>query len=496
MLALSLSLCLGLAAVIPDVGGGDGGGLPAWAMVDPNVELVEFSAADRAAALAAGPLDWREKGAVTTPTSQGRCSTCAYFAGVAAVEGAWKLAGHPLVKLSEQEEIDCYNNGGYAMPNMERGIARIGDAPLANHSDPNITGCRGVTNCSHAKAHAFAKIDGIRGSKSHEDPDVLALLQSGPAAVSVDAGPYNEYHGGVLNCSAEGQHHVDHANALVGYGVQPPPKRCPEQPKNASYATFCGTAFLLGSGGRQWWAAPKVEPKTLEECCALCADTVGTPANGPAWNTPRCGAANWQDGKCTMMATDPTGHHLPGMANPAPAGANVSACVPFKRAPIREDPVGYWILKNSWGPGFGMGGYAYLLFGNNCMRGVTQPYICPGPACPPPPPPPPVPKIASLAECVAKAAGCKDASFVSFSIKNSVCSWYQGCTFTNSSLRRFAGNGTDYVSAVVKTTKGAPAAGTEAVGCCGDLYECARSPLADQGANCNTANKGVWDIYK
>ena len=63
VMALSLSLCLGLAAVIPDVGG-DGGGLPAWAMVDPNVELVEFSAADRAAALAAGPLDWREKGAV------------------------------------------------------------------------------------------------------------------------------------------------------------------------------------------------------------------------------------------------------------------------------------------------------------------------------------------------------------------------------------------------------------------------------------------------
>lgn len=63
---------------------------------------------------------------------------------------------------------------------------------------------------------------------------MLALLQSGPAAVSVDAGPYNEYHGGVLNCSAVGQHHVDHANALVGYGVQPPPKKCPEQPTNAS----------------------------------------------------------------------------------------------------------------------------------------------------------------------------------------------------------------------------------------------------------------------
>jgi len=26
----------------------------------------------------------------------------------------------------------------------------------------------------------------------------------------------------------------------------------------ARYATYCGTAFLLGSGGREWWGAPKV----------------------------------------------------------------------------------------------------------------------------------------------------------------------------------------------------------------------------------------------
>ena len=154
---------------------------------------VSFSLEAKRAALNAGPLDWRSRGAVTPPTSQGRCSTCAYFAGVAAVEGAWKLAGNPLVKLSEQEEIDCYNNAGYAMPNMVHGIARAVDAPLANHSDPTISGCRGITNCSHAKAHAFAWINGTRGSKSHNDPDVLALLQSGPAAVSVDAGPYNGY---------------------------------------------------------------------------------------------------------------------------------------------------------------------------------------------------------------------------------------------------------------------------------------------------------------
>ena len=164
---------------------------PRFLPTTSNTEVIEFTEPELQRAFAAGPIDWRFRGAVTPPTSQGRCSTCAYFAGVAAVEGAWKLAGHPLVKLSEQEEIDCYNNADYAMLNILNGIARAADAPLANHSDPNITGCRGITNCSYAKAHAFAYINGTRGSKTHNDPDVLALLRSGPVAVSIDAGPYN-----------------------------------------------------------------------------------------------------------------------------------------------------------------------------------------------------------------------------------------------------------------------------------------------------------------
>eukprot|EP00729_Bicosta_minor_P026728 gene26728-27165_t len=61
---------------------------------------------------AAGPLDWVSKGAVTHPTSQGRCATCQDYSAAADIEGAYATAGNPLTKLSEQEMIDC--GGGQA----------------------------------------------------------------------------------------------------------------------------------------------------------------------------------------------------------------------------------------------------------------------------------------------------------------------------------------------------------------------------------------------
>ena len=65
------------------------------------------------------------------------------------------------------------------------------------------------------------RIDGTRAPASHNDTDVLALLQKGPMAVSIDSSPYEGYSGGIISCSASPPyHHVDHANALVGYGIQ------------------------------------------------------------------------------------------------------------------------------------------------------------------------------------------------------------------------------------------------------------------------------------
>ena len=147
------------------------------------------------------------------------------------------------------------------------GVASIEHRPLANHSDPNITGCRcgpffsarpwggrreaappgnsgvrergrasdqqfspcyrpaaigrllgrrHVTNCTTAAKHKDAYINGSTCLTNHVETNILAMLQHGPMSVSVNAGPFNGYHGGIINCSGSG---IDHAVTLVAYGA-------------------------------------------------------------------------------------------------------------------------------------------------------------------------------------------------------------------------------------------------------------------------------------
>ena len=64
--------------------------------------------------------------------------------------------------------------------------------PLANHSDPTITGCRRPCNTSAAKK-TLATIDSVSCLSNHNESHILSFLQSGPVAVSIAAGYLNGY---------------------------------------------------------------------------------------------------------------------------------------------------------------------------------------------------------------------------------------------------------------------------------------------------------------
>ena len=165
-------------------------------------------------------VNWVTSGAVNEPKSQGICRAAHTFAATATMEGAHFIKYGKLLKLSEQECVDCDNesygcNGGYSENCLSYAYGNVG---LMLESDYPWKGQAQSCGAVYSKkATAVEKINSIPPKSAQAIKENIAI---GPVTMTIAAGSYIfiHYFGGIIT-STECGTALTHEVSAVGYGV-------------------------------------------------------------------------------------------------------------------------------------------------------------------------------------------------------------------------------------------------------------------------------------
>ncbi|XP_021766098.1 senescence-specific cysteine protease SAG12-like [Chenopodium quinoa] len=167
-------------------------------------------------------MDWRKKGAVTPIKNQEDCGCCWAFSAVASMEGLNQIKTGKLVSLSEQELVDCdtsFDEGceGGLLDTAFEFIKSHGG--LTTEAKYPYMGTDGTCNAKRAAIKSVS-IHGHEDVPENNEDALLAAVAHQPVSVGIEGGGFDFqfYAGGVFKgeCGTE----LDHAVAVIGYGVE------------------------------------------------------------------------------------------------------------------------------------------------------------------------------------------------------------------------------------------------------------------------------------
>ena len=171
-------------------------------------------------------INWNKTGAVTEVIDQGSCGACWAFSATAALEAQYFKKTGKLVKLSEQNLIDCSrpqgNKGcsggwmGYAFQYIisNRGINSNASYPYTMNN----------SLCQYNPAWVAATQSGmINIASGNEAALKQAVAQIGPVSVGIDGSlfSFRFYSSGVFSNSSCSKTNLNHAVTVVGYDSDP-----------------------------------------------------------------------------------------------------------------------------------------------------------------------------------------------------------------------------------------------------------------------------------
>lgn len=175
--------------------------------------------------------DWRDNGFTNFPKNQLGCGSCWTFSVIGNLEGAGFVQTGKLVRLSEQELLECSSKdtgigkgntnigckGGSTSLTMQwlidngLGVEYEEDYPYTHVS---------TQKCSHTKTNdILLKIDSFITFPKNEEQIAAALVQYGPLSICANANNWHGYESGIYDqepCIHAG---LNHGVLLVGFGT-------------------------------------------------------------------------------------------------------------------------------------------------------------------------------------------------------------------------------------------------------------------------------------